>query len=506
MTRRPWYATERGASLLALAVVAALVVAAGSAVVTGGVTVRWDAAGGPGARSGAPSGSPGADVSPTPTDPTPTDPTPTDPAPTRPPAQPRPPPSPVLAPASGSQASAKGLRAALRQRLNSKGLGPHVGVAVRDAATGKVLYSRGGSDGYVPASTTKILTTAAALASLGPDHRFTTSVVSGAKPGRIVLVGGGDPLLASRREKDSTRYPEPATIDELAARTAKGLRAQATTTVRLRVDDTLFSQPISPKWEQQYVPTGVAAPVSALWIDEAKVNWPSRYPRAQDPAMDAAEAFARALARHGVRVKGPPRHAAAPAHADRIAAVRSPTLGQIVEHVLLVSDNDAAEVLARQVALAQGQPATFRGATSAVRAVLRERGIDLAGTRLYDGSGLSRHDRLTPKAITQVLALAASPDHPKLRSVLTGLPTAGFSGSLADRFYTDAAAAGVGTVRAKTGTLTGVSSLAGIVLTDDGGVLTFAAMSDRVKTDPRPALDAIAAALAECGCSGRHRS
>ena len=123
--------------------------------------------------------------------------------------------------------------------------------------------------------------------------------------------------------------------------------------------------------------------------------------------------------------------------------------------MLTVSDNEAAEVLAHQVGLATVGEASFAGGVAGVRQALSELGVELAAAdRWYDGSGLSRDNVLTPATLLAVLRVAASDDHPELRSVLTGLPVAGFTGSLEYRFA-DAAPAARGRVRAKTGTLRG---------------------------------------------------
>ena len=104
-----------------------------------------------------------------------------------------------------------------------------------------------------------------------------------------------------------------------------------------------------------------------------------------------------------------------------------------------------------------------------------------------------------------MLQVAASTAHPELRAVVTGLPVAGFTGSLADRFD-GASPQSRGRVRAKTGTLTGVSALAGIATDADGDPLVFALVADRVKLlktlDARDALDDAAAALGACRCAG----
>jgi D-alanyl-D-alanine carboxypeptidase/D-alanyl-D-alanine-endopeptidase (penicillin-binding protein 4) len=203
-------------------------------------------------------------------------------------------------------------------------------------------------------------------------------------------------------------------------------------------------------------------------------------------------------------VVGAPRPQPAPAAAERLAAVRSAPLAQVVQYVLEVSDNEGAEVLARQTALARGGPASFDGGARAVRGVLAGLGVSTRGDRIFDGSGLSRDDRLHPATLMGVLEVASSADHPGLRPVVAGLPVAGFTGSLAYRFQTGAAA-GLGRVRAKTGTLTGVHGLAGTVTSVDGSVMAFVAVADRVRRADtlaaRAALDDVAAALARCRCS-----
>jgi D-alanyl-D-alanine carboxypeptidase/D-alanyl-D-alanine-endopeptidase (penicillin-binding protein 4) len=189
----------------------------------------------------------------------------------------------------------------------------------------------------------------------------------------------------------------------------------------------------------------------------------------------------------------------------RIAEVRSQPLGRLVEHMLTASDNDLAEALARQVAVARGEPASFDGAGRAVAAVLREAGVPVDGARFADGSGLDRADAVPGRTLTALLALASSPGRPALRPVLTGLPVAGFTGTLTGRY----AAAGepavrgaAGVVRAKTGTLTGVNTLAGTAVDADGRLLAFAfaARGTTVPDRATAALDRLAAAVAGCGC------
>ena len=189
--------------------------------------------------------------------------------------------------------------------------------------------------------------------------------------------------------------------------------------------------------------------------------------------------------------------------AEELAAVDGAPLAQVVQHTLEASDNEAAEVLFRHAAIATDRPASFDGGAEAVHAVLEELGIDTSRDRILDGSGLARGNRLRPETLLSVIQVAASDEHAALRPVLTGMPVAGFSGSLTFRFDSGDPA-GLGDVRAKTGTLTGVHGLAGTVTTTDGVVLGFVAIADKVKVpntlEARARIDELAASLAACEC------
>jgi D-alanyl-D-alanine carboxypeptidase/D-alanyl-D-alanine-endopeptidase (penicillin-binding protein 4) len=222
-----------------------------------------------------------------------------------------------------------------------------------------------------------------------------------------------------------------------------------------------------------------------------------------DPAAAAADFFAAELRRRGIRVVGQPVRGRR-GDESVVARVRSAPLSQIVEHTLEVSDNNAAEVLARQVAVTSGRPASFSGGTLAVRRVLAGLGVDTSRDRVYDGSGLSRQDRVSPRTLLSVLSVAADSGHPRLRAVVTSLPVAGFTGSLAYRFQVGDPRA-LGTVRAKTGTLTGVHVLAGVATTPDGALMSFVAAADHVpfadNLDGQQLVDRMVAALGGCRCA-----
>ena len=403
-------------------------------------------------------------------------------------------------PATAPLPTVQALREALTPLLGAAGLGRVRTASVIDVVTGQTLYGSGAEAAVVPASTTKIATAAAALSLLGPDARFTTRTVL-AGSGRVVLVGGGDPTLTARASAGGG-YQE-ASLRDLASGTARALRDRHATRVALAYDTSLYSGPsVHP-----IGPNPNLAPVSALTADEGRLD-SSRQgpaPRSGDPASAAAETFADLLRDHGITVAGRPSAGRAPQGATRrsgLAAVQSPPLSSLVERMLTNSDNDIAESLARHAALAVGRPGSFAGGAAAIASALRGLDVPPAGAVFTDGSGLDRRDRLSAGRLSRLLALAADAAHPELRSILTGLPVAGFSGSLSARFGSDVRQVGAGVVRAKTGTLTGVDSLAGTVVDADGRLLAFAFLSNggTDSASAQSALDRLAAAVSNCGC------
>ena len=415
-------------------------------------------------------------------------------------------PAAAVAPETKARAvSGAAVRRVLDPMIRSKKLGKHVVVDVAQASDDSVVY-RHGVGPVMPASTMKLLTTTAAMEKLGPQHRFVTTVVGTPSSPRIVLVGGGDPLLASSPRTARASYPVRADVATLAKQTAKALRAAGRAKVRLGYDASLFTGPrVNPHWEPSYIPDNVISPVTALWVDEGRRTGSSY--RSADPAAAAAQVFRDALQHRGIKVVGATRAVKAPGAAaggQPLATVRSAPLAQIVQHVLEVSDNEGAEVIAHQVGVATGKGGSFEGGAAGVREVLGSLGIDTTNDRIYDGSGLSRHDRLSPETLLSVLEAASSADHPHLRPVIANLPVAGFSGSLKYRFD-KGDPSGLGTVRAKTGTLSGVHGLAGTATSKDGAVMVFVAIADRVKMrntlDARQLVDRMAGALGGCTCA-----
>ena len=408
-----------------------------------------------------------------------------------------------------------GLRNALAGPLSAPALGPQVSVLVADPVTGRVLLSEDGSRAMTPASTTKLATGLAALAVLGDDARFTTKVVRGAAPGSIILVGGGDPTLAVN-PFPARDYPRPATLASLAASTARALKTQGRRTVVLGYDTSLYAGPgLAPGWPADYVTGGDVTPIVSLEVDQGRLTAAGHpedsddpynlSPRSEDPAGLAASAFAALLNDDGIKVTGSPRAQAAPARSEvTLASVASPPLSEIVAQMLGESNNVIAENLARQVAVATGQPASFSGAARAVSTELRRLGIT-TGIHLVDGSGLSPQDAIAPVTLVKVLELAAG--RPRYRALLAGLPVAGFSGTLSagESVFSGISGAALGSIRAKTGNLGTVAALAGLAYDKSGEVLVFAFMADQIPSagvleDAANAIDAAASGLVGCGC------
>ncbi|MFS0706262.1 D-alanyl-D-alanine carboxypeptidase/D-alanyl-D-alanine-endopeptidase [Cellulomonas sp. 179-A 9B4 NHS] len=379
-------------------------------------------------------------------------------------------------------------------------MGPSAGVVVVDQLTGDVLGAHQPDAGRVPASTAKLLTGVAALAELDPEATLPTRVLA-LDGDRIALVGGGDVLL-SAGVGDPTAVEGRAGMADLARRTADALALRGTTSVRLVVDDTLFSGPAEhPTWDPDYVDMGFTAPITPLMVDLAKLRPGPIAPRAADPSLAAAEIFAARLAEVGITVEGRPTRVTDPADGPELARVESAPLADVTHFFLDTSENTVTEVVARLVAVDAGLPGSFDGGTQAVLRAVGALGVDVSGARLVDASGLAVSSSLSPTLLADVARLTTDPAHPRLRDVATGMPVAGLSGTLGDRFTASPAR---GLVRAKTGSLPGVTSLAGTLLDAQRRQLVFVVMADQTpgvgQGAARQAVDGFVTALAGCGC------
>ena len=327
---------------------------------------------------------------------------------------------------------------------------------------GQVLADEAGTRPMTPASSLKVLSCLTALSILGPEHRFTTTVVS--SPDGIVLVGGGDPYL----EYASDYGQEQGSIHELADLTVAALGGK--TDITLGYDESLFAGPAwNPTWDEGY--RDDVTPISSLWVDGGFTDGIHE----QAPAHHAAQIFADLLRERGVTVTQVIA-AKAPDGAEEIAVVHSMPLRNTVARILSISDNSATEVILKQASLAKGGDGSFASAVATAREALTDMGIWMESMAMADGSGLSLDNWVPANALARAIVVAYS--NPRLSTALAGLPVGGVSGTLRSRFNDDPEAGGRGVVHAKTGNHDGVCSMTGFVQTQWGGVVAFSLIAN----------------------------
>lgn len=395
------------------------------------------------------------------------------------------------------------------EHLSLERVGP-VSVSVRDLTSEDEVFSTNPAGALAPASTLKILTATAALSVLGPDTALTTSAVltrTGPTAGTVTLVAGGDVALAPDLGQPAEVMGH-AGLGDLAWMAAVELRRRGVETVQVRLDDTVFSGPeVYPDWEWT-LGTTWGAPTAPLAVMGGRAGGAfDATTFVADPALVAVEQFGRMLSRYGgdstlalpsLAVTGSVARAAAPVGAERVAFVDSSPIRELVAHMLRQSDNTMADALGRMTSVASGGPGSFAGCATAVKATLDDLGVPTVGLRMDDCSGLSHGSAVSAATLTSALVLAGGTDAGELGTVLRSLPVGALQGTLVHRFAETAAA---GNLRAKTGTLTGVTSLAGMVQTTGGRELVFAVIANPdpkvLWTDSaRQSIDRFAAALA----------
>ncbi|MFQ4147984.1 D-alanyl-D-alanine carboxypeptidase [Arthrobacter sp. LAPM80] len=399
----------------------------------------------------------------------------------------------------------------LKKALEFDGAGTF-SMYVADAVTGKELFSQSGTSAATPASNLKLLTAAAALKTLGPDTRFSTRAVAGSKPHEIVLLAGGDSMLAAGPGSHDSVMGH-AGMATLAEQTAKALTAAGVKgPVTITIDDTLFTgSPLNPKWNDGDVDAGEIAPIYPMALNAARLapEVPEG-PRPQDSAVAVAEAFLNALEAAGVATTGTIARGKAPAAADAtsgtpaqpgtvLGSLDSATVAQQAQYMLEESDNYVAEVLARMTAAKLGMEASNTGAVAAIRQVVGQLGLPMADITTTDNCGLAVGNLISPQRLVQLLSLMLTEPAADIAQVLPGLPIAGLTGSLQHRFLAAPELAGAGLVRAKTGSLNNVTSMSGYVINDKGRLLVFSIIGNGL-TDgaaARPVVDTAASVLAQ---------
>lgn len=362
---------------------------------------------------------------------------------------------------------------ALGQRLQALGANLPPTSCLVVAVDGRTLVSLRPTDPLVPASLEKLATATAVLDHMRPDERLATrvatnaEVVDGVVMGDVWLVGGGDPLLATPEYAgQAERQPQVRTpFEDLSL----GLVEAGIVAIEGRVfgDDGRYdSQRNVASWPGHYIPSGVVGPLTALSVDDGFVPaGPEEYMAASDPAQAAAQRLSTDLTTLGVAVAGEPRSGPVPPDTTVLAEVLSPPVDGILAQLLRESDNNTAELLAKELGLRLAGIGTTDAGTQVVAAALSQRHPAPVLHTVVDGSGLDRGNRLTCQ-IVHGLVVAS----PAGSVIADGLAVAGRTGTLTNRFLQSPLA---GLLRAKTGSLSGVRGLAGYAATP-AGTITFA--------------------------------
>ncbi|MFN0091008.1 MAG: D-alanyl-D-alanine carboxypeptidase/D-alanyl-D-alanine-endopeptidase, partial [Acidimicrobiales bacterium] len=382
---------------------------------------------------------------------------------------------------------------------------PSSSCAAVTAAGGRRIIDKQAAAALTPASTQKVVTAWAALRLLGPDHKLHTSLASVTPPsggvltGDLYLVGGGDPTLETAAHAASF-VAQPHLHTDLAA-LADGLVARGVRQLRGRLvgDESRYDAVrYVGSWPRRYVSQNQTGPLSALTVNRGFTTFPAsgqefggsgaRRP-AEEPALHAAQVLRDLLAERGVSVSGVATAVGvAPPGASELAAVDSAPLSELVGHMLRESDNHIAESLVKEIGKVKGGAGATAAGVAAIAQALGEAGFAAPEQALLDGSGLDPGNRLSCSQLVSVLVNAG-----RSSKLGEGLAVAGQSGTLVERLGATAAA---GRVRAKTGSLPEVSSLAGFVDTAPGEVVVFASIVNGRDPDAYKQLeDEIAQAL-----------
>jgi D-alanyl-D-alanine carboxypeptidase/D-alanyl-D-alanine-endopeptidase (penicillin-binding protein 4) len=346
-----------------------------------------------------------------------------------------------------------------------------------------VVVRRQGDLPVAPASTQKLLTAAALVDRLGVEHRMATTVLGatdisedGMVDGDVFLIGGGDPVLITAGHR-STLQDEQRRLTTGFEALADALDESGLTEIRgaLVADDLRYdTERYVATWPKRYQRQDTVGPLSALSVNDGSTGYadtpgePASERLPGDPPMLAAQTLETLLGERGITVVGGVRTGSAPVDGVVLASIDAPSTGELLGEILGWSDNSAAELQLKELGLAGSGNGTTEAGLDVVREVLSARGLPLDGVVLRDGSGLDEGNRVTCDLLVALLRqeqqLPSSP-------IIDNLAVAGESGTLAERLVGTPAE---GRVRAKTGTLNLVLSLAGVVDTTSGRALTFA--------------------------------
>ena len=322
------------------------------------------------------------------------------------------------------------------------------GIVLLDPATSEIIYESNPDITRAPASVLKLVSTTSALKEFGPDKEFRTTIHPTDKPNKFILMGEGDPWLTTS-QLEATKYKRaflPNLINKVLA-THPHLHS------------------ISLQYKNIYYQDILA--IQRYFKGRVKI-----YPHVISDTSGIA----------------------AP-----LAEISSPKLSSIIEFTLLWSDNLLAARMSLMAAKAQGFPADSSGLQSSFEKLFKELGVPAPGLVVKDGAGLSHENRISARTIAELLTKIKN--EPNLQTIYQGLPLAGVSGTLKNRFVKDAPTA-VGLIKAKTGWINTTVSLAGFISAGDKDYV-FTVIADRlinresVRQSARIAIDKMLATIAK---------
>ena len=386
------------------------------------------------------------------------------------------------------------------------------GISIRDIYDGSIIFESNAQNSMLPASLTKLYTAASTAITLDPDARFMTKVKY--LDNNVYLVGGADPQLGTESN------PTQADLADLAKETAQKLKEFNVFEVNVFVDDSLLGPLQRPAdWEDNYFQSSEIHLISALNLDDPKS--PGQAPI--DPSITTGQTFALYLIKNNIKVNGSVFRKTVPEGAFDLSTQYSKSVSQIIEDTLMISNNQDAEIMARVASLVSENDPSTNAATELILKDVESLGISSVDNVITDASGLSRSNKISPSDFSELIyksiknpeikidnrgetsKFMVKPDlaiTPDLWSVFTGLPTGYGLGTMKKRFD-EVGSPGRGVVRAKTGSLNRVITLAGTVTTKDQVFLSFAVLVNRVEQpeNVREALDNLLNKLAECNCA-----
>ena len=349
---------------------------------------------------------------------------------------------------------------------------------------GEDLFVKDPDEPLTPASVQKLATASAALSALGPDYTYRTVAIAESPPASgvlgsdLYLVGGGDPLLATEAYAAllAAEGAEATPLDDLAADLVAGGLTRiegGVIAVQNRYDDATSVS----SWPDEWVAAGVSGTLNPVALNQGYrtpagiVTTAGLLPE-PEPALRAAALFDDMLEARAVRI--PERPGVAAPERDfsgyvELGSIESAQLSSHLRFMIAESDNTTAELLLKELGLNwSGAGTTLDGALATLELLAADAGRPVLVFPPADGSGLSPENELTCRQATDILEIGGADG-----LLASYLPVAGESGTLRDRFVDSTAA---GRVRAKTGSLPGVFSLAGFAAGSDGRPVTFAAI------------------------------